>query len=480
MLGNKLWDMYPGVDPNRVGTDYGTCVQQTNDGGYVLAAGGWPSNMTEPNIRPWFSFYLLKIKTENGSPVAEAGLEQSVNECTLVTLDGSGSYDPDGDTLTFSWEQIGGPIVSLTGSDTIGPTFTAPEVPAGGATLTFKLTVNDGKATSEPDTVNIVVKNVNHPPVSDAGNDQSVKEESTVVLRGLNSYDLDGEPISYSWKQSSGPSVSLSNPNAMETSFIAPLVGPAGANLVFELTASDGIDQGTDYVSIFVENVNHPPLANAGEDQTVNENSLVTLNGAGSSDPDGDSLTFKWIQLSGPAVTLSHPASPTPSFTAPLVNSGGVTLVFKITVKDGLGGEANDEVTISVLNSNDPPRCDLAQLKPAMIWPPNHKLVPVNIVNLSDPNNDQIVVSILGITQDEPVDGLGDGDTSPDAVISGNNILLRAERSGWGNGRVYQISFRADDSFGESCTGVITVCVPHDRKDGTCGNDGQVYNSTNQ
>jgi hypothetical protein len=266
----------------------------------------------------------------------------------------------------------------------------------------------------------------------------------------------------------------------METSFIAPLVGPAGANLVFELTASDGIDQGTDYVSIFVENVNHPPLANAGEDQTVNENSLVTLNGAGSSDPDGDSLTFKWIQLSGPAVTLSHPASPTPSFTAPLVNSGGVTLVFKITVKDGLGGEANDEVTISVLNSNDPPRCDLAQLKPAMIWPPNHKLVPVNIVNLSDPNNDQIVVSILGITQDEPVDGLGDGDTSPDAVISGNNILLRAERSGWGNGRVYQISFRADDSFGESCTGVITVCVPHDRKDGTCGNDGQVYNSTNQ
>ncbi|MBI4764615.1 MAG: hypothetical protein HY787_08420 [Deltaproteobacteria bacterium] len=413
----------------------------------------------------------------NSAPVAEAGDNQTVDENVSVTLDGSGSLDPDGDSLTYLWEQIAGPEVTLNLSDPIHPSFTAPGVPAGGATLTFQLTVNDGQMTSNPNTVNITIKNINHPPVADAGKDQTVNEGSPVTLNGGNSYDSDGETLIYSWEQISGPSVSLSDPNAVETSFTAPLVGLENANLVFTLTVSDGIDQRTDSVSIFVENVNHPPLADAGEDQTVNEKSLITLNGAGSSDPDGDSLAFLWTQLSGPTAALSDPASPTPSFTTPFVTSGGETFIFRLTVNDGLGGVANDEIIISVLNSNDPPRCDLAQAKPAMIWPPNHKLVPVSIVNLSDPNYEQIVVSILGINQDEPVNGLGDGDTSPDAVINGSKVLLRAERAGNGNGRVYQINFWANDSLGEGCMGTVTICVPHDKKDGACGDDGQNYNS---
>ena len=60
------------------------------------------------------------------------------------------------------------------------------------------------------------------------------------------------------------------------------------------------------------------------------------------------------------------------------------------------------------------------------------------------------------------------------------SLLLRAERAGLGNGRVYQIRFKAEDSFGESCIGTVTVCVPHDRRDGACGDDGQLYDSTTQ
>jgi len=52
-----------------------------------------------------------------------------------------------------------------------------------------------------------------------------------------------------------------------------------------------------------------------------------------------------------------------------------------------------------------------------MIWPPNHNLVPVNIVNFADPKNDQVLITILGVTQNEPINGLGDGDTAPDAVV---------------------------------------------------------------
>ena len=416
----------------------------------------------------------------NEKPFADAGLDQTVDERTLVKLDGSKSHDPDGDPLVYSWEQIGGTPLPLDMSDPIRPTFLAPEVLAGGETFTFKLTVNDGKVTSEPDFVNIFVKNVNHPPIADPGDGQVVKEGRRVTLSGEASYDLDGEPLSFTWRQISGPLVSLSDPKAMITTFTAPFVGPSGANLVFKLTVSDGIDQGSESVSVFVENVNHPPISNAGEEQTKNEKSLVSLSGLDSSDPDGDSLTFNWVQVSGPTVVLSNPSTPTPYFTAPLVGPGGASLVFELTVNDGLGGVATDVVTIWVSNINDPPNCGLARAKPAMLWPPNHSLVPVNITNLTDPNNDQVTITILGVTQDEPVNGLGDGDTSPDAVISGKSLLLRAERAGLGNGRVYQISFKAEDSFGESCIGTVTICVPHDRRDSACGDDGQIYDSTTQ
>lgn len=82
----------------------------------------------------------------------------------------------------------------------------------------------------------------------------------------------------------------------------------------------------------------------------------------------------------------------------------------------------------------------------------------------------------MGVMQGEPVNGLEDGDTSPDAVIQGNNVLLQAKRAGNGNGRVYQVSFTANDGFGRSCTGAVTVCVPRDRGGASCVNDGQLYN----
>jgi hypothetical protein len=73
---------------------------------------------------------------------------------------------------------------------------------------------------------------------------------------------------------------------------------------------------------------------------------------------------------------------------------------------------------------------------------------------------------------------MGEGDTSSDVVLQGDKVLLRAERSGTGNGRVYRVRFTADDSHGGSCTGAVTVCVPHDRRPGTCIDDGQQYNAT--
>ena len=90
------------------------------------------------------------------------------------------------------------------------------------------------------------------------------------------------------------------------------------------------------------------PVANAGADQTVRALSKVTLDGAGSSDPQGDPLSFLWTQTEGPTVKLSDPTSPTPSFRAPFELSGSVVLSFELVVNDGQADSLPDTVEITV------------------------------------------------------------------------------------------------------------------------------------
>lgn len=163
-------------------------------------------------------------------------------------------------------------------------------------------------------------------------------------------------------------------------------------------------------------------------------------------------------------------------FTTP--NFGSPTaLTFRLSVSDSQLTSEPSDVTVTVANNT--PVCTAARAVPERIWPPNHRMVPITIAGVTDPDNDGVAITITGVTQDEPVDGLGDGDTSPDAVLQGSSVLIRAERSGQGNGRVYEVRFSADDSLGGSCTGTVRVSVPHSMKPGTVAvDDGQVYNST--
>ena len=129
---------------------------------------------------------------------------------------------------------------------------------------------------------------------------------------------------------------------------------------------------------------------------------------------------------------------------------------------------------------NDPPICTNAGPSIKTLWPPNHKLATVSIQGVIDPNNDLVTIKINAITQDEPVNGLGDGDTVPDGLgIGTGQAQLRKERSGTGNGRVYAIWFQADDGKGGTCSGTVRVGVPHDQGQGSTPiDDGQNYDST--
>ncbi len=112
-----------------------------------------------------------------------------------------------------------------------------------------------------------------------------------------------------------------------------------------------------------------------------------------------------------------------------------------------------------------PPTINAAAAIPSVLWPPNHKMAPVSLsVSVSDTCNTAAACQIAALTSDEPVNGLGDGDTTPDWQITGNlTTNLRAERSGSGKGRVYTIMIQCTDMSGNSSSKSVTVTVPHNR-----------------
>jgi hypothetical protein len=139
-----------------------------------------------------------------------------------------------------------------------------------------------------------------------------------------------------------------------------------------------------------------------------------------------------------------------------------------------------DHVRILTLPGNANPNCSGVTASPNKLWPPNHKFHLVTLSGGTDPDGDPVKLTVTGVTQDEPLNGLGDGDTSPDAKVGtkSNNVYVRAERSGKLDGRVYAINFTGSDGKGGTCTGTALVGVPHDQGGKiTPINSGQNYNS---
>jgi uncharacterized repeat protein (TIGR01451 family) len=130
--------------------------------------------------------------------------------------------------------------------------------------------------------------------------------------------------------------------------------------------------------------------------------------------------------------------------------------------------------------TNHPPECGVALATQVELWPPNHKFVTVSIAGVTDPDGDSLTTNIVGISQDEPLRGHGDGNTCPDGKgVGTSSASVRAERSGTGDGRVYHVSFTASDGKGGQCAGSVRICVPHDQRPGhVCGEDRLVIDST--
>jgi PKD repeat protein len=271
--------------------------------------------------------------------VANAGPDQTVRHGAIVYLDGSGSSDRNGKSLTYNWTQLSGTIVTLSSPESVKTNFTAP---AGfeAETLVFQLEVNNGTR-SLTDTVAIRVDEgavENRRPVANAGQDQNAKSGDRVTLDGSGSYDPDGGPLTYAWSQSAGPPVSISEPNAVRASFTAPEV-QAPTTLILQLQVSDGFFTATDWVNVAVRRrdaQNLPPTANAGPDQSIPDvdedgKASVTLDGSASRDSDGTIVRYKWTEGDTVLAESSNPVSVvtlargTHTVTLTVTDNGGLT-----------------------------------------------------------------------------------------------------------------------------------------------------------
>jgi hypothetical protein len=462
----------------------------------------------------------------NRPPVANAGPDQTVPPTepsgATVTLDGSGSSDPDGDDLKYQWTWTGG---SATGKQ---PTIT---LPLGSHDIT--LTVNDGSQVNASATDKVVVNVLsNRPPIANAGPDQTVEctthSGAPVTLDGSGSSDADGDPLTYTWAWTGGSAAGLTPTVTL----------PLGSHEI-TLTVDDGKGgTSTDKVTVNVVDTTPPVINLNGPNEITLEcpgtyrdpttvtdacDPLPTLTTEGTvdghtlgtytlkytaKDASGNQLTatrtVKVVDTTPPSITLkgSNPiilecpatynepgavvtdaCDPSPTLTiGGTVDAGTLgTYTVKYTATDHSGNSATATRTVIVQDTKAPTlSCSVST---PSLWPPNNKFVnvglrvnvkdacdpnpKVNIKVYSDEDNDKEKGDDNGKDDDnekgkDKDKGKGDDKDSPDAKdIGAGTLQLRAERSGKGDGRVYLIVVTATDKSGNTSFSSCTVVVPH-------------------
>ncbi len=349
-------------------------------------------------------FKVFGTPGANFAPVANAGPDQTVVENALVYLDGSASKDPNNDPIiSYQWTQTAGKAVALANATTAYPSFTTPSGLTRNEVLTFQLVVSDGTLSSAADSVNITVTAANPSPnVAPLASVTASSENTANGQLAVKAVDgvVDGYPGDYTreWatrSQGVGAWILLTwgnyyvvdrmvlydRPNSNDQILGATLsfsdgstvaVGPLdnsgkAVEITFAPRTTSSVKLTVNSVSSSTGNVglaefqvfgtmgagiNLPPVANAGPDQTVQENALVQLNGSTSSDPNNDPLYYQWQQMGGMPVTLLNGNAAYPSFVAPYGLTSNQILTFSLVVSDGSLSSSADSVNVTVQAAN--------------------------------------------------------------------------------------------------------------------------------
>jgi len=312
-------------------------------------------------------------------PTVDAGNDLTVASGSVARLRGSGS-DPGGDPVTFSWRQTAGPSVTLSSSTSATPTFIAPTVESP-TTIRFELVVQGTSLTSAPDAVEVTV-------IPIVGADEPMNNRcETAPLVTLPYYgggildvrhDVDffrfqvdeGERITArTYQRGAAIDTTMALTRLDNSAIVIDDDGGTGlysristvtdseqdlciAVSTFADFTFDGADARTGGefgLTIEIDRPNVPPIANAGDDVSVDAGALGSLDGRGSEDPDGYTLAFQWTQVAGsPSVALDDASSPTPRFIAPREVSSPLELTYRLTVTDADGATDTDTTRVFI------------------------------------------------------------------------------------------------------------------------------------
>jgi uncharacterized repeat protein (TIGR01451 family) len=378
----------------------------------------------------------------NTPPVANAGADQTI-ECgggsTNVTLDGSASFDPDGDTpLSYEWREG----MNVLGTSAILNTSLA----FGPHTITLKVT--DPSGAFNEDTVNVNIVDTTDPMVTAPPN--------VTVSTGPGATSC-GAFVSDGTLGTATASDGCAGPLTPTRSGV-----PAGNNFhvgqtIITYTANDGHGHTKSAMQTVTVIDNTPPTLSVPPDQTVNApaNSCSANVNPGTATANDNC----------PGVTVTGTRSDSQPLNAPYP-VGTTTITWKAT--DAANNMTTGTQTITVRDAT-PPVITLTS-GALVLGPPNHSYHTFNIAalvasvsDLCDASVDINDVVISQVTSDEPEDatGNGDGNTNNDIVIAPDckSVQLRAERSGTGDGRVYKITLKVKDSSGNVATAVRQVTV---------------------
>ncbi len=307
-------------------------------------------------------------------PAADAGGDQDALLQDVVALDGSASafMDPDDPDLVcnqdlelvYTWSFQAVPIGSAVDdgalSDNNSPTAVAATFqPDVVGTYVVNLSVADEitGVSAQQDLTIITVTSSDGLPIADAGDDQTGEVDTRIELDGSNSSDPEGAELEFSWSISSAPDCSalesddLYNANTDNPSMLCDC---AGTYLV-ELVVSDGVQwSGVDSATVTCTDGDQAPVADAGDSRTMEPctDTVITLDGFGSYDPEGEALVYQWNLLSVPAEStateadLSDTTVPDPDFAWDV--AGDYT--FQLQVFDGDTWSAPDVVTLTFVD----------------------------------------------------------------------------------------------------------------------------------
>jgi hypothetical protein len=403
-------------------------------------------------------------------PVCDAGgpyTPACTSPTTSVVLDGTGSFDPEGGPLGYLWaSDCPGALIINSTSPVATLLFSTP--PGSNTICNVRLQVDDGVSASAcTTTVGVDCGVVDQPPVCDAGGPYTpacTSPTTSVTLDGTGSFDPEGRPLGYLWT-SDCPGALIVN----STSPVATLLfsTPPGSNTTcnVRLRVNDAVSASICSTTVAVEcgAVDQPPVCDAGgpyEVRCEGPTTAIQLDGTGSFDPDvGDTLNFSWSS-DCPGASFDDSTSATPTL---VVDSRCCPLECSVTlvVSDG-HLSSTCSAPIHLLGDGGPPAM-------RVLWPPDHQYVRIEpsdcLAGGCSPGGPPVAARVIEVRSDEPEDaqGNGDGATLDDIVIECPDVvLLRAERAGNGDGRVYTITYEVLGPGGPQRVD-CKVAVPHDQ-----------------